>query len=138
MTRPTGVLAICVSAAAFTLGGCAGPPRGEAFRPEIADPAKGVVYVYRTGRGSRPVTIVINQHAQGALLPGQYMARVVEPGEYFVRAEGQTSAVRQANLVRGDAVYFEVRTGRWNTRAEMEVPDNQSARERIARSRRLD
>jgi hypothetical protein len=84
------------------------------------------------------VPIVINQKTEGALLPGQYLARVVEPGEYFVRAEGQASAVRQARIIKGDAVYFEVRTGRWSTRPTMEMPDNLTARERIAGASRLD
>jgi hypothetical protein len=124
--------------AAVVLGACAAPPSGEAFRPEIVDPAKGVIYIYRTGKGSRPVPIVINQRVEGSLLPGQYLARSVEPGDYFVRAQGQTSAVRQARVVKGDAVYFEVITGRWSTRPVIEVPDNPSARERIARSVRAE
>ena len=120
------------------LCGCAGAPKGEAFRPEIVDPAKGVIYIYRTGPGSRPVPIVINQRVEASLRPGEYVARVVEPGEYFVRAEGEISAVRQAKVVRGDAVYFEVRTGRWSTRPSIEVPDNPTARERSARSSRVE
>jgi hypothetical protein len=130
------LIGLALWAGMLALSGCAAPPAGEAFRPEIVDPAKGVIYIYRTGKGTRPVTIVINQRAEGALLPGEYMARSVEPGEYFVRAEGQTNAVRQARVVKGDAVYFEVRTGRWSTRPTIEMPDNPSARERIARATR--
>jgi hypothetical protein len=132
------ILALACGLTAALNASCAAPPHGEAFRPEIADPAKGIIYIYRTGRGTRPVPIVINQKTEGALLPGQYLVRVVEPGEYFVRAEGQAAAVRQARVIRGDAVYFEVWTGRWSTRPTMEMPDNLTARERIASSRRLE
>jgi hypothetical protein len=130
------LLVLAMIGAALAPAGCATPPKGEAFRPEIVDPARGVIYIYRTGRGSHPVPIVINQKSEGELLPGQYMARVVDPGEYFVRAGAEGSAVRQAKVVHGDAVYFEVHTGRWNNRATMEVPDNITARQRIARASR--
>jgi hypothetical protein len=120
------------------LGGCAARPRGDAFTPEIADGAKAVVYVFREGRvlGGRPVIVYINQEPAGELAPGQYLAKVVEPGEYFVRAEDGGSAVRQARVKAGDAVYFRVRAGRFGRVVEVDLPGTEEGRRLIARTGR--
>ena len=116
------------------LSGCAGTPKGDPFQPEIADDTKGVVYIFREPRamGGRPVTVYVNQEPVGELSPGQYLARVVPPGECFVRAESSGSAVRQAELKPGDAVFFRVRAGRWGRQVSIDLPDVSEARSLIA------
>jgi hypothetical protein len=122
----------------LVLAGC-GAPRGEGFRPEVADPSKGVVYVFREPRtlGGRPVSVYINQELEADLQTGQYLARVVPPGEYFVRAEDGGSAVRQARVNAGDAVYFRVRAGRFGRSVSVDIPEADYGRRLIARSTRI-
>lgn len=135
VSRPRcGVLILLL----LTLGGCAVAPRGEAFQPEIADDSKAVVYIFREPRtlGGREVSIYLNQTHRGELGPGQYLAEVVPPGEYFVRAENGGSAVRQATVRAGDAVYFRIHAGRFGRSITIDLPPSTEARRIIARTTR--
>jgi hypothetical protein len=116
--------------------GCAAPPAGEAFQPEIVEPAKAVIYIYRepkAGLGRRGVQVFVNQKAEGELLPGQYLARAVAPGPYLVRVESGSSMVREVRVVPGDVAYLQI-VG--NARPLIELPDSATARRQIARTTR--
>lgn len=121
----------------LALPGCAGAPRGEAFQPEIVEPSRAIIYIYREPRliGNRPVSVFVNQQAAGQLRPGQYMARVLPPGTYLVRAEASTSAVREIRLVPGDAAYLQI-TGA--AKPQIQLPDSGVARDRIAKTTRAE
>jgi hypothetical protein len=122
------------------LVGCRAAPRGAAFQPEVADGSRAVVYIYREPRrfGGKPISVYVNQEHAGELLPGQYMARVVAPGECFIRAECVGSAVRQAAVRAGDAVFFSVQTGRFGRIVSVEIPEVSEARALIAGTVRAD
>jgi hypothetical protein len=122
----------------FAGQGCASAHRGDAFQPEVADSSKAVIYIFRQSRGlsSRPADVYINQRHEGELAPGQYLARVVPPGEYFVRAADNGEAVRQVVLRAGDTVYFRIQTSRFGRILDMDLPEAAEARELIARTGR--
>lgn len=133
------LMAAVAGGSAVGLGGCAARPRGEAFQPEVADGSKALVYVFREARGfggGAPVTIYINQRMEGELLPGEYLARVVEPGEVFVRAENGGSSVRQAQVNAGDAAYFRVQAARFGSAIVVDLPETEQARRLITRTGR--
>jgi hypothetical protein len=121
---------------AVIVAGCRAAPTGEAFRPEVADPARAVIYIYHAG--GRPVSVFIDQRPEGRLSRGEYLVRMVDPGDHFIRVEGGSMAVRRAVLVAGDAVYMEVSTSRLTGRAILEMPDTDLARRRIARARKVE
>jgi hypothetical protein len=125
------------AAAAAVLGtGCGSQARGPAFQPEVVDPGKAVVYVFRdpkAGLNPAPVLISVDQHEVGDLDPGQYIATVVAPGEHLVRAERGRGTVLSAKVVEGDVVYFRVTTPPFKGRAPvLEIMDSETARRSIA------
>lgn len=127
---------VAAAAAAAMATGCGARPRGPAFQPEIVDPGKAVVYVFRdpkAGLNPAPVLISIDQHEVGELDPGQYVAKVVAPGEHLVRAERGRGTVLSATVVKGDVVYFRVTTPPFKGRAPvLEIMDSETARRSIA------
>jgi hypothetical protein len=127
-------------AVAAVLTGCSGP-KGPAFQPEVSDPSKAALYVFRETKGGldqSAVEISINQQAAGALHPGQYLVRIVPPGEYFVRAASKSSMVRVVKLVAGDVVYFRVTTEPFDgKRPLLDILDSDTARRIIAATTRV-
>jgi hypothetical protein len=94
----------------LVMTGCAAQ-RGEPFTPEVVDPSRAVVYVFRepgAGLRSKPVKVFINQEPAGTLLPGQYLCRTVPAAESLVRVEGDSSSARPVRLSPGDAAYLQV------------------------------
>jgi hypothetical protein len=122
---------------ALGIGGCAGG-RGEPFTPEVVDPSRAAVYVFReAGLGSKPVTVFINQEPAGSLLPGQYLCRTVPAAEALVRVEGEGSAVRPVKLAPGDSAYLEVRVPALRAaRPVLEVVESDAARRRLSNTTR--
>jgi hypothetical protein len=117
-------------------GGCAAPPRGEPFEPEVVDPSRAVLYVFRdaqAGLRRRPIRVYINQEPAGTLLPGQYLSRAVPAAEVLVRVEGDASAARPVVLQPGDAAYMQVRTPALGpTRPTLELIESETARRILA------
>ncbi len=130
-----------VAAISIFMSGCVSPPAGEPFVPEVVDPSRAVVYVFRDaapGLRQRPVKVFINQEAAGTLLPGQYVSRAVPAAEVLVRVEGDTSAARPVLLRPGDAAYMEVRTTNLGpTRPTLEVVDSEAARRILSSTTRV-
>ncbi len=116
--------------------GCASPPSGEAFQPEIVDPSRAVVYVFRPdqqGLRRRPVKVYINQQPLGALLPGQYLSVTVPAAEAVVRVEADASAARPVRLQPGDAAYMQVNMpGLGPARPTLDLIDSETARHVLA------
>jgi hypothetical protein len=116
-------------------GGCSsaeGPP----FRPEVVEPARAVIYIYRPPRSmaGSEVEVSIDQVFVGRLGAGQYLAQPVEPGLRMVRVVGSSDAVREISLVAGDSAFLEVHSSYWNERPEIDVVDGPEARDRIAQT----
>jgi len=129
------------AAAVWTvLGGCASPPKGEPFQPEVVDPSRAVLYIFRdaqAGLRRRPIEVFINQEPVGTLLPGQYLSRTVPAAEALVRVEGDASAARPVRLLPGDAAYMEVRTPALGpTRPTLELLESEAARRILAATTR--
>jgi hypothetical protein len=61
------------------------------------------------------------------------MARVVEPGDYFVRVEADSSSAREVWLHGGDVAYLQI-VG--NAKPTIEEPESEVARRAIARTTR--
>jgi hypothetical protein len=125
---------------AFLLGaGCAGP-KGPAFRPEVIEPARAVIYVYRPPRSwaGRAVGVSIDQREVGRLDAGQHLAVQVDPGEHVIRVEGSSDAVREVRLIEGDSAFLEVRASAWDERPAITLLDEEAARRRIAHTGRAD
>lgn len=121
-------------------GGCAGTPRGEPFQPEIVDPSRAVVYIFRDGPArlrAKPVKVFINQEAAGTLLAEQYLSKVVAPSEVIVRVEAESSAARSVVLKAGDAAYLRVVVPRLGgVKPTIEVVDGETARAALVESSR--
>lgn len=130
---------VALIACASLLSGCAGgrAGRGDAFRPEPVAGDQGAVYVYRERGPGGPVRVFIDQTYVGDLNSGEYLVRVVTPGEQIVRVERGSSMARSTILIAGQAAYFEVRTRGLGKHPELNVPDEESARMRIASSARV-
>lgn len=124
---------------ASVLGGCAGT-KGPVFQPEVVDPAKAVIYVYREPRSwaGRPVEVSIDQKFLGRLDAGQYLAETVDPGQRVVRVAGSSDAVRLVRLVPGDSAFLEVQSSYWNERPTIELIDEATARSAISHTGRAD
>ena len=103
-------LAAAIAGVALAGVGCAGAGRSaDGFQPEVVEPTRAVLYIYREPRfGGKPVRVFVNQDPVGELRPGQYMVWIVTPGSFLVRAEGQASAARQVVLREGDAAYLRI------------------------------
>ena len=124
--------------ACLVLGGCGGAPRGEAFRAEVADPAQGVLYVFREGGSGPAIDITIDQEPRGSLKPGTYVAVVLPPGEHLVRASGRSEATRAVRLAPGESAYLRVTTpGFTPRRPDIDQPETARARAMIARTVRV-
>ncbi|MFN0132871.1 MAG: hypothetical protein ACKVW3_10165 [Phycisphaerales bacterium] len=133
------ILGVVAMAVVVGIGGCASAPRGEPFRPEVVSSTKGVIYVYRAARGgisSRPVRIYMNQQPIGALVPGQYLTRTVDAGEYLIRVESDSSMVKGVKLLAGDAAYLAVRVPSAG-KPVIDEPELAVARDQIARTTRV-
>jgi hypothetical protein len=100
-------------------GGCAA--RGPVFSPVVAPGDDGVVYVYRRGAvlEGRDVKIFIDAEYVGRLGAGEYVARVVAPGERLIRAERKRELVVAAPVARGESVFYEVKIGAFQARPEL-------------------
>jgi len=101
------------------LGGCGGS--GPVFTPVVAPGDNGVVYVYRRNATfeGRDVKVFLDADYVGALGAGEYVARVVTPGERLVRAERSRETVVIANVARRESVFLEVRAGAFQSRPEL-------------------
>lgn len=122
--------------AAAVPAGCASAPPGAAFQPEVVDPAKGVMYIYRLpkrGLSVRRAQVYVDQEPVGELLPGQYLARVAPPGTYLVRVEAESSTAREVKLVPGDIAYIQVIGA---SKLVIEMPESAVARQQINRTTR--
>ncbi len=115
-------------------------PKGTSFRPEVVEPSKAVVYVYRLPRSwaGRPVLVSIDQQLVGRLDAGQYLARQVEPGQRVVLIVGESDAVRQVSLIAGDSAFLEVHSSYWDGRPTVDLLDEQAAKSRIAQTGRAE
>src|ERR1043165_5382069 len=129
-TMKNAMTAVLASA---VLAGCAS--RGEKFRPEAVAGDQAAIYVYRTGGGWGSVRVVIDQQDAADLRSGEYIVRIVKPGEHLVRAEGSSIMARTASLVPGDAAYFEVSKGMGGL--ALNVPEESVARRKIAGSSKV-
>lgn len=129
----------CALLLGLLLSGCSGP-RGPAFRPEVVEQSGAMIYVYRPARhwGGAPIGVYLDQRYLGRLSAGQYLACPVEPGQRLVRAEGRSDSVRLVTLGAADSAFLEVRASYWDERPAIEVPDEQAARSRIARTVKVD
>jgi hypothetical protein len=119
------------------LGGCGSAPRGEAFRPEVADPEQGVLYVFREAvHLTHPaVRLVLDQDPVGELRPGEYVALVVKPGEHFLRVESGSEDTRKVRLIPGESAFVRVVTQRFEgERPTLDQPESERARQMIART----
>ncbi len=125
--------------AALSVGACAGP-HGPAFRPEVVDLGRSVIYIYRPPRqwAGPTVGIYLDQRFLGRLDAGQYVACTVDPGERIVRVEAGGDAVREVDLTAGDSAYLEVHSGYWSAGPTIDPVDEQAARERIAQTGRAE
>lgn len=102
-------------------GGCASD-RAQ-FRPAQLNGGDSVLYVYRNGGGlgsGGAVGVYVNQERIGEVHGGQYLARVVPPGEFLVRVEGNSSAVSRVKLVAGDSAFLRVESGGWPGKTTIE------------------
>jgi hypothetical protein len=131
------VSCVLVAGAAALPLGCAGSPRGEAFQPEVVQPDQAVMYIYREPRtmGGKPVRVTVNQQEVAELRPGQYVATVVTPGAFLVRAEGSASSgARELKMKAGDVAYLRI-SG--NAKPEVDEPEPDVARRSIARTTQI-
>ncbi len=122
---------------AITLGGCAGSPGGELFRPAKLGPDQAVIYIFRPSERamrSAPIAVFINQEYQGEVRPGQHMAYIVEPGGYLVRVEAAASMVCEVRVVAGDVAYQRV-TMKSRSRPIIDVVEPELGRRLISGSR---
>jgi hypothetical protein len=126
-----------VTIAMFSVPGCSSTPKGEPFRPEVIAGDQAVIYVFRERGMGRAVRIVLDQHDVGELRTGEYLVRVVKPGEHFIRAEGVSSVAVDVNLLEGDAAYVQVDTWGLGGHPALTMPDERAARQRIAGSARI-
>lgn len=135
---PRTMVAMC---AMVLVGSCASPPLGEPFSPEVVDPARAVVYVFRDAAGglrTRPVQVFINQESVGTLLPGQYLSRSVPAAEAIIRVEGDASSARPVRLQPGDAAYVQVRTPAFGpTKPTLEILGSEPARRILSSTTRV-
>lgn len=135
MTRFAPFVALLLILLAALLQGCATSPSGDAFQPEIVEPSRAVMYIYREpGFGGRPVRVFINQELAGELNRGQYLARTVEPGNYIIRVEADSSMAREIRVRAGDAAYVRILG---NHKPTIDEPETEVARRGIARTVRL-
>lgn len=97
-------------------GGCGA--RGPVFSPVVAPGDDGVVYVYRRSAAfeGRDVKIFIDAEYVGRLGAGEYVVRVVAPGERLIRAERKRELVVAAPVARGESVFYEVKIGAFQAR----------------------
>ena len=100
-------------------GGCTGS--GPVFSPVVAPGDDGVVYVYRRNATfeGRDVKVFLDAEYVGALGAGEYVARVVRPGERLVRVERSRETVVVANVARRESVFLEVRAGAFQSRPDL-------------------
>lgn len=130
------VLLLILSLCAYLVPGCAS--RGEHFQPAMAAPEQAVIYIFRTSNNhlrKSPIQLFVNQEEVGEIYAGQYLAHVVAPGEYLVRAESNTSMVRSVKMHAGDVVYFQITTGALDNKPVIELPEPELARRLIAGTR---
>ncbi|MCC6659344.1 MAG: hypothetical protein IT437_00520 [Phycisphaerales bacterium] len=125
--------------ASLALSACSTTPRGEPFRAEIADPAQGVLYVFRE-RGRGPgIDVTIDQESMGSLRPGAYIAAVLPPGDHFVRASGKSETTRLVHLAPGESAYLRITTpGMTPRRPDIDQPETARARAMIAKTVRVE
>jgi hypothetical protein len=141
MARRLHVLVAALGGALLLAGGvgpagCASAPRGEAFQPEVVEPSRAVMYIYRLpkqGLAVRRAQIYVDQEPVGELFPGQYMARVVSPGTYLVRVEAESSTAREVRMVPGDIAYLRVNGA---SKLTIDLPESATARQQINRTTR--
>lgn len=135
----TSLRAGAILVLAVVLGGCGGA-KGPAFRPEVVEPSKAVIYVYRPPRSwaGSLVGVSIDQKFVGRLDAGQYLAQPVDPGVRVVRVDGSSDAVRQIRLIAGDSAFLEVRSSYWDSSPTILLLDEPAARERISHTGRTD
>lgn len=128
------LMAACLSA----LPACRGTRGGgaESFRPEPIAGDQAAIYVYR-GKGMGSPRVFIDQQDLGDLRRGEYLVRVVRPGEHFIRVEGASDMARSVMLLEGDAAYFEVTTSGWGKHPTLTMPDEATARARIGSASRI-
>jgi hypothetical protein len=140
MRLVAGVAWAFVAVAALLMSACASSPPGATFEPEVVDPNKAVMYVFRPtggGLGARTFQVFINQELVGTLRPGQYLSHVAAPGEYFVRVESESSMVQRVKLVPGDVAYLRVGTAPFaQGKPTVDFPESDVARHLISRTTR--
>jgi hypothetical protein len=134
----TRIVALLACVAAALLSGCS-TSSGQKFQPEVSDPKKGLLYVFRESGGlmQSGVEISINQQVAGELHPGQYLVKSLPPDEYFVRAAAKSNMVRAVKLVEGDVVYLRVTTQSFGRKPHLDFPESDVARHMIANTTKL-
>lgn len=128
---------VVIGTAALLPLGCAAARSGDAFQPEVVQPDQAVLYIYRESHGiaNRSLRISVNQQDLGELRSGEYLAAVVTPGAFLVRASSSSSsAARELRLHGGDVAYLRV-TG--NAKPAIDEPETDVAQSEIAKTRRL-
>jgi hypothetical protein len=120
-----------------SVGGCRSGQRGDSFRPEVVAGDQAAIYVYRERGMGGAMRVVIDQQDAGDLKAGQYLVKIVKPGEHIVRAEGVSSVARSVLVGAGDAGYVELASSGLGKHPILSTPDEATARERIAGSARV-
>lgn len=123
------------------LAACAARPSGEPFRPEVVDPGRAVIYIFREPRNLRspPMRVVVDQRPVGRLRAGAYIPVVVEPGSHLVRVEGLAEASREVAVEPGGSAYLRIGTPRVRRRLPViDEPDPDTGRRLIAETIRAD
>ncbi|MBX3357995.1 MAG: hypothetical protein KF745_06160 [Phycisphaeraceae bacterium] len=121
--------------ATVVVAACANPK--PEFRPAQLAGGQGVIYMFRPGDmiGGGTVELVLNQEPIGPVQPGEYRAKVLPPGEYLVRVEGNSSSVSRVMLQSGESAYLLVRQGALGGRTTIEPCTTEDGRRLIAESR---
>ena len=132
MTKAARCVAAAIGAAVLAGIGCASRPAPEPFRPEVVVGDQAAIYLYRTRGMGGPVRVAMDGQDIGDLGTGQYLVRLVTPGEHIVRAEGGSSVARSVRVIAGEAGYVEVSTGGFGRHPTLTTPDDTTARARIA------
>jgi hypothetical protein len=125
-------LVVISAAAAPALLSCAGSRGRDSFRPEPIAGDQAAVYIYRARSMGAPVRVALDQQDAGELRGGEYLVRIVKPGEHIVRVEGASVVALSAELVPGDVAYFEITTKNWGKHPAITTPEEAVARGRIA------
>ena len=137
MDRRVVLAAMATFAAAGSIGACSSAPGGDPFRPAMVAEGHGVIYVFRSPGGAlgehAAVRVWVDDTEVEALAAGRYLAIVAEPGDHFVRVEGEGEAVAGCRVADGDSIYLRVEVRSFG-RVAIETMESASGRAQISRT----